>query len=194
MFIYIHLIIASRFNDEKLLQGIRLQCIISDSLLQVALGIFYQVAEGPEEFLEDDSSILDSWRHTVKHICDMPSDVFFILRIDEEKFRNICVQGAGLDQVNGIYQLYGQINGAASYTNGICFIVKIGNFWRIRFGYGKEGESFTVKRSCCHFLLHYVDLYGVESDTVDPDDLPCAGWRGRKCFLPPPTILPVYPE
>jgi hypothetical protein len=58
---------------------IRLQCIISDSLLQVALGIFYQVAEGPEEFLEDDSSILDSWRHTVKHICDMPSDVFFIL-------------------------------------------------------------------------------------------------------------------
>ncbi len=78
---YFHLIIASRFNDEKLLQGIRLQCIISDSLLQVALGIFFQVAEGPEEFLEDDSSILDSWRHTVKHICDMPSDMRYLLGV-----------------------------------------------------------------------------------------------------------------
>jgi hypothetical protein len=41
-----------------------------------------------------------------------------------EKFPSICVLGAGCDQVNGIYQLFGQMDGERSYINGIYFIIK----------------------------------------------------------------------
>jgi hypothetical protein len=64
------------------------------------------LSEKPEVLLKEDNCVLSSWRHVVRHICDPPYNAFSTFR-NAEKLPNICVTGAGLDQINGTYNLYG---------------------------------------------------------------------------------------
>ena len=51
---------AILFNDEKLLQGFRLQHSHSEALLAVAPGIYSALSERPEVFLKEDNGVLSS--------------------------------------------------------------------------------------------------------------------------------------
>jgi hypothetical protein len=102
------------FKDEKLLQGIRVQSSIRKTLLAVAPGIFSTISNNTLELLKVENSVLSSWRHIVTNLCDYPFNAFFTFK-NAEKYSDITVIGAGLDQVNGIYKLYGRRNGAGLY-------------------------------------------------------------------------------
>ncbi len=122
---------AKIFNDDKLLLGIGLQRSMSGVLRAVAPGIFRTLKEQPEVHLKEENSLLSSWRQVKMHASFYHGQPFFMLQ-NSEKFPNICVQGAGLEVVNGIYKLFGRINTTAAYTNGICDIKKIENSWHLR--------------------------------------------------------------
>jgi hypothetical protein len=112
---------AKLFNDEKLLQGIRLHRSISNSLLAVISVIFGKLSEKPDINFKVDNDVLSSWRHVMSYIMDSFQDVYFTLK-NSDKFPAIRVTGAGLNQLNGIYNLFGVRDGVGKYTNGICFL------------------------------------------------------------------------
>jgi len=171
---------ATLFNDEKLLQGVRLQHSISEALLAVAPGIYSMITKRPEVFLKEDNSVLSSWRHIMKHICDSPDDAFFTLK-NAEKFPDITVTGAGLHQVNGIYNLRGENCEVGAYTNGICTIGKIEfegkKGWYFWVGYyNEESGSWEI-----------IYLYENPSDTDYP---PSTGWTVLNTkYSPAPTLI-----
>jgi hypothetical protein len=162
---------ATLFNDEKLLQGVRLQHSISEALLAVVPGFYGMISERPEVFLQKkDNSVLSSYGHIMKHICDT-HDAFFTLK-NAEKFPDITVTGAGLDQVNGIYNLFGESCEVGAYTNGICTI------WK---------EKHEGKISWNFDFLGFILLYSNPSDTDYP---PSTGWTVFKTkYSPAPIII-----
>jgi len=168
---------ATLFDDEKLLQGIRLQRAISESLLVVAPGICRALSENSEVWLkEEGNSVLSSWRHVMRHISDSSYNAFFRFR-NAEKFPNICVTGAGLDQLNGTYNLYGDSDGVVAYTNGVCFIEKKKDIWFFSVGFVDRNRD----------RREYFNLYKVASDTDYP---PSTGWNACNYkYLPAPEIV-----
>jgi hypothetical protein len=173
---------AKIFNDDKLLLGIGLQRSMSGVLRAVAPGIFRTLKEQPEVHLKEENSLLSSWRQVKMHASYYHGQPFFMLQ-NSEKFPNICVQGAGLEVVNGIYKLFGRINTTAAYTNGICDIKKIDYSWHLRVSYQKakgrrDWEGFS--------------LYKAESDTDNP---PSTGWKVCDSnYAPAPTIVSMNPK
>jgi hypothetical protein len=155
---------ATFFNDEKLLLGLTLQHTISKILFPVFPGIFSTIYERPEVILEEENSVLSSWRHVKDHICQDPYDPFFTLK-NSEKFSDITVTGTGLGQVDGIYNLFGVSEEVGAYTNGVCTIVKLRDFWRLSIPY--------FDRKDCDYLTESISLYDADSDTDYP---PSTGW------------------
>jgi hypothetical protein len=173
---------AKFFNDDKLLLGIGLQRSMSGVLRAVAPVSFSILRERPEVHLKEENCHLSSWRQVKMHASYYHGQPFFVLQ-NSEKFLNICVQGAGLEVVNGIYKLFRLIYTTAAYTNGMCDIKKIKNSWHLRVSYktakgGKNWEGFS--------------LYKAESDTDNP---PSTGWTARKNkYAPAPTIVSMNPK
>jgi hypothetical protein len=163
---------AILFNDEKLLQGLRLQHSNIEALLAVAPGIYSALSERPEVFLKEDNGVLSSCRHIIEHTCDSPYDAFFTLK-NAENFPNIPVTVAGLGQVNGIYNLFGESNGVGAYTNGICIIEK-----------DEGSEVWVLMVGYCD---GFADLYRNDSDT---DYSPSTGWTAFNTkYSPAPIII-----
>jgi hypothetical protein len=78
-----------------------------------------------------------------------------------------------LDQVNGIYNLFGESNGVGAYTNGICIIEK-----------GEGSEVWVLMVGYCD---GFADLYRNDSDTDYP---PSTGWTAFNTkYSPAPIII-----
>jgi len=174
---------AKFFNDDKLLLGIGLQRSMSGILRAVAPGIFRTLKERREGHLKEGSSLLSSWRQVKMHASYYHGQPFFVLQ-NAEKFPNICVQGAGLKVVNGIFKLFGSINTTAAYTNGICDIEKKKNFWHFQVSNNAKSSSFWA-------VVPFF-LYKAESDTDYP---PSTGWKVCDSnYAPAPTIVSMNPK
>jgi len=170
---------ATLFNDEKLLQGISLHRAINKAVCAVVSGIYDTLSKRPDEFLKgDDNALSSSWRHAMAYICEYgdlyASDAYFRLK-NAENFPDVHVTGAGLIRLNGIYKLYRCSDGVGSYTNGFCFLDRVGTEWVFYIGY-YDGESSVFKTF----------LYYLRSDDDYP---PSTGWKARSpSYLPAPII------
>ncbi len=106
--------------------------------------------------------------------------LFFTLK-NAEKFPDITVTGAGLDQVNGIYNLHDENYEVGTYTNGISTIWKDEyegkKGWFLWVGYyNEESGSWEI-----------IYLYENPSDTDYP---PSTGWTVLNTkYSPAPTLI-----
>jgi hypothetical protein len=168
---------AILFNDENLLQGIILHRSISEALLPMIPGTYSTLSEKPEVILKEENSVLSSWRHVMTYICDFLPDAFFT-RKNADKHPNIHVTGAGLSQLNGIYNLYGVRDGVGSYTNGFCFLERQEELklWFFSVGYvDRKSKQWNS-----------ISFYHVKSDADHP---PSTGWEAsRNKYLPAPIL------
>lgn len=171
---------ATFFKDDKLLNGIMLQQSITKSCIKVAPGVFDVLNKRPQEYLKEDNVVLFSWRHLFAHLNDCYSyDAYFVLQ-NAEKFPNICVTGAGLGQVNGIYTLRCGVRGGV-YTNGHCLLKKRKD---------NNGWEFKLVYYCrCFKKWQNLSLYKTESDSA-ADHPPSTGWTAwAHMYLPVPTTM-----
>jgi len=169
---------AKLFNDEKFLQGMRVHRSISNSLVAVIPVIYSKLSEQPNVNLKADNDVLSSWWHVMSYIMDSFPDAYFTLK-NSDKFPAIRVTGAGLNQLNGIYNLFGVRDGVGKYTNGICFleVCKERKFWLLYVAY-IDRKSKNWKEITC---------YSVQSDADFP---PSTGWQANNnMYLPAPTII-----
>lgn len=181
---------ATLFNDEKLLHGIKLQRSISKTLFAVATEIYSFLYQNAAALLEHDeeeeNGVLSSWRLSMTKICETPFDTFFTFKNSEE-YPDVCVIGAGLGALNGIYKLCGCRDGVGAYTNGICCITRDEEKWEFVIHFHEDWLSLYE----CVFYTPEEYHYNYRRNHTYRHP-PCVGWTVTKDiekYSPAPTII-----